>query len=301
MAPRKTLNQQLEPSLSELSDVLIGTPANDQVLKFNGNQWVNGTAAGGSINWSGQAARTANFNSVAGSWQEVEITGSGNIIGTLPASPADNEEHLFVCRPTAADPGGRFRLGLNGKVINGRTDAATETRSTGFEAGSVSASFAQIGGSVSASGVDLQGTPWVRSGAFSLRCSNSAVLTWTMPTVVANQSVLTLYAYDDSANEFGSIISLNGNQIYAANGSGGWELVTLNLTQANNTLVIQQTPGPNWSIVDDMSLTGIAVAAPTAWTDVVPWQLNSGGRLAVRWNAAFQTWFVLEYYKGIYA
>jgi len=276
--------------------------AGTNIKTINGNSLLGaGDLPVGSVNWSGQAIRTSNFNSVAGSWQEIEITGAGNIIGTLPVSPADNEEHSFVCRPTATDPGGRFRLGLNGKVINGRTDAATETRSTDFPLPTIAENFAYLGGSISMSGGNM-------SIGDNLRINNlynpPGSITWTLPSVAANSSELTVSPFVEPGLR-GANITLNGTLVYQTPNSGAnrWDTVAIPLTQSLNTVVMSSYVGAyNYGCdIRDITLTGILISAPAAWTDVVPWQLNSGGRLAVRWNAEFQTWFVLEYYKGIYA
>lgn len=263
----------------------------------------------GSPNWSGQATRTASFNSVPGVWQEVEITGAGNIIGTLPVSPVDNEEHLFYCRATATDPGGRFRLGLNGKVINGRADTPTQTRSTSFNAGTIAASFAEIGGSIVLGGstgyIELNtNSIFARTGNNSLKVGDydngSSNISWTLPTVATGQSNLTLYALDHVPWGSYPEVLLNGTLIYQWNSSNAWDTISVNLSQSSNTLVLRNKNNDN-AYFDDITLTGILVNAPASWTDVVPWQLNSGGRLAVRWNSIFQSWAVLDYYKGIYA
>ena len=130
-----------------------------------------------------------------------------------------------------------------------------------------------------------------------------SIITWTLPTVSGGNSQLQFYT-NASFSTYGGRVTLNGSVVYSNIGiGGGWFLVSIPLTQYTNTVVFANNALSEGSsfFIDNMMLTGVVLSAPAAWTDVVPWQLNSGVRLAVRWNAAFQTWFVLEYYKGIYA
>lgn len=75
-------------NLDSLTDVVITTPSNGQVLKYNGTNWINDTDAtgggGGGLTWS---RRTANYTAVNGDAIIADTTG-GTFTITLPATPA---------------------------------------------------------------------------------------------------------------------------------------------------------------------------------------------------------------------
>jgi hypothetical protein len=66
------------PALHDLTDVVITSPATDQVLKYDGTNWVNGTGGGGGGQFFGSAATKAiayNSNSIA---ENLTITTGNN-------------------------------------------------------------------------------------------------------------------------------------------------------------------------------------------------------------------------------
>jgi hypothetical protein len=66
------------PALNDLTDVVITSPATDQVLKYDGTNWVNGTGGGGGGQFFGSAATKAiayNSNSIA---ENLTITTGNN-------------------------------------------------------------------------------------------------------------------------------------------------------------------------------------------------------------------------------
>jgi hypothetical protein len=71
--------------LDKLTDVVITTPATDQVLKYNGTNWVNSTASGGG-QFFGSAATKAiayNANTIA---ENVTVTAGNNGLSAGPIS-----------------------------------------------------------------------------------------------------------------------------------------------------------------------------------------------------------------------
>jgi len=86
--------------LSELTDVTITSPALDQVLAYNGSEWVNAVAASGGLA-SQTPAETANFTAVKGNRYYLDSSG-GTFTMTLPASPTAGDQVGFV------DYGGNF-------------------------------------------------------------------------------------------------------------------------------------------------------------------------------------------------
>lgn len=86
--------------LSELTDVTITSPALDQVLVYNGSQWVNAAAASGGLA-SQFTPQTANFTAVKGNRYYLNSS-AGTFTMTLPASPNAGDQVGFV------DYGGNF-------------------------------------------------------------------------------------------------------------------------------------------------------------------------------------------------
>jgi hypothetical protein len=74
-------------NLDSLTDVVITTPSNGQVLKYNGTNWINDTDAtgggGGGLTWS---RKTANYTAVNGD-AIIADTSGGTFTITLPATP----------------------------------------------------------------------------------------------------------------------------------------------------------------------------------------------------------------------
>jgi hypothetical protein len=76
----------VNPALDDLSDVVITTPSTDQVLKYNGTNWVNGTSSGGQF--FGTAATKAiayNSNSIA---ENITTTSGNNSLSVGPITIA---------------------------------------------------------------------------------------------------------------------------------------------------------------------------------------------------------------------
>lgn len=74
-------------NLDSLTDVVITTPSTGQVLKYNGTNWINDTDAtgggGGGLTWS---RKTANYTAVNGD-AIIADTSGGTFTITLPATP----------------------------------------------------------------------------------------------------------------------------------------------------------------------------------------------------------------------
>lgn len=86
------------PSLDGLSDVTITTPSTDQVLKYNGSAWVNGTASGGGGTPGGSDTQVQynNAGSFAGA-SNVSIDSGTLVIGQgAPGSAVTNKVKIFT-------------------------------------------------------------------------------------------------------------------------------------------------------------------------------------------------------------
>jgi hypothetical protein len=105
--------------LDKLTDVVITAPATDEVLKYDGTNWVNGTGGGG-ISW--QTVKTSNFTAVANEAYPVNTT-SGAIAVTLPASPSAGQLLAFVDYAGTWDTNG-ISLNPNGNNINGSSSTS---------------------------------------------------------------------------------------------------------------------------------------------------------------------------------
>jgi len=77
--------------LDDLTDVTITSPATNQVLKYNGSAWVNGT---GGASWT-YSAVSANTTAVAG-YRYIVDTSTANITITLPASATLGDEVMII-------------------------------------------------------------------------------------------------------------------------------------------------------------------------------------------------------------
>ena len=78
-------------ALDDLTDVTITSPANNQVLKYNGNVWVNGA---GAASWT-YSAVSANTSAVAG-YRYIVDTATANLTITLPASGTLGDEVMII-------------------------------------------------------------------------------------------------------------------------------------------------------------------------------------------------------------
>jgi hypothetical protein len=77
--------------LDDLTDVTITSPSTNQVLKYNGTAWVNGT---GGASWT-YSAVSANTTAVAG-YRYIVDTSTANITITLPASATLGDEVMII-------------------------------------------------------------------------------------------------------------------------------------------------------------------------------------------------------------
>jgi len=78
-------------ALDDLTDVTITSPSTNQVLKYNGSAWVNGT---GGASWT-YSAVSANTSAVAG-YRYIVDTSSANLTITLPSSATLGDEVMII-------------------------------------------------------------------------------------------------------------------------------------------------------------------------------------------------------------
>lgn len=104
-------------NLDSLTDVVITTPSNGQVLKYNGTNWINDTDAtgggGGGLTWS---RKTANYTAVNGD-AIIADTSGGTFTVTLPATPTTGAYVKFVDGANWGTT--NFTIARNGSTIEG--------------------------------------------------------------------------------------------------------------------------------------------------------------------------------------
>jgi hypothetical protein len=107
--------------LDDLTDVTITSPANNQVLKYNGSAWVNGA---GAASWT-YSAVSANTSAVAG-YRYIVDTATANLTITLPASGTLGDE-VMIIDGTGNASTHAITVGRNGGNIAGSASNMTVT------------------------------------------------------------------------------------------------------------------------------------------------------------------------------
>jgi hypothetical protein len=107
--------------LDDLTDVTITSPANNQVLKYNGSAWVNGA---GAASWT-YSAVSANTSAVAG-YRYIVDTATANLTITLPASGTLGDE-IMIIDGTGNSSSHAITVDRNGGKIQGAASNMTVT------------------------------------------------------------------------------------------------------------------------------------------------------------------------------
>jgi hypothetical protein len=253
--------------------------------------------------------QTGNFNFGSSSRVVPISLAAGNIVGTLPASPADGQICGVVAQGVSGGSANRFTLGLNGKTRDGAGSALATSSAipTNPSPASLVGLTTQLGVTGVFTSVNYQSNGGFENGHCLYASNSTPGVSWfELATSFGANGYFqfrTRVGYVDGGPIIDtpflqSQVLVNGSAVSPQTigtrqqDSRGelYDVIRIGVPQGAVTMRITR-PGPN--SFESFVVENRIATPPSSWTDVASVNVGPGGAAAWQWSNASQTWHTL--------